>query len=63
VRVALGFALFAVILWFGLASAVAGNRCVEWEPFWPREVTGWHQEGVLRVKCFEGIVVDYEEPR
>jgi hypothetical protein len=33
----------------------------EWAPFFPRSVTGWHDEGGVRVKCFEGMVVDYKE--
>jgi hypothetical protein len=57
----LGVALFTVVVWFLFASAIATNRCVEWAPFFPRSVTGWHDEGGVRVKCFEGMVVDYKE--
>ena len=53
------FALFAVVLMFVFTSLAATNRCVEWQPFWPKELTGWHQEGNETVKCYRGTVVDY----
>jgi len=63
IRPWLCFALFAFALWYGFSSLESLNHCVEWRASLAplHEITGWHTEGDIRVRCYGVEVVDFRE--
>lgn len=55
------FAAFLVLLFYVGSAALTTHECTEWRwsPVPVKTITGWHPEGDVIVKCFEGQVVDY----